>query len=81
MRGIGFGIISFQSMLPAAVGIRNSEFGIRDSRFEIRDYLLSVDAACGGWDLEFRSWELGFNAKKKEGQILLKRVPLFSKLC
>jgi hypothetical protein len=42
--------------------------------FGIWDYLLSVDAACGGWDL-------GFNAKKKEGQILLKLVPLFSKLC
>jgi hypothetical protein len=38
----------------------------------IWDYLLAVDAACGGWDLML---------KKKEGQILLKLVPLFSKLC
>ena len=67
--------------VDAACGGWDSRFGIRDSGFGIRDYLLSVDAACGGWDLEFRSWELGFNAKKKEGQILLKLVPLFSKLC
>jgi hypothetical protein len=33
-------------MLPAAVGIR-------DLGFRIWDYLLSVDAACGGWDLGF----------------------------
>jgi hypothetical protein len=55
-------------------GIWDLGFGIWDLGFGIWDYLLSFDAACGGWDL-------GFNAKKKEGQILLKLVPLFSKLC